>query len=517
MAEQLDLFAGPPAPPDQASRDRVTDELGTTLFVAAGAGSGKTTALVGRVVNLVTSAACRSPRSRRSRSPRRRPPSCATASASRCSADVPARGAVELARRAVLDVDHAPIGTLHAFARRLLSRVPGRVAAPAAVRRARRGPERHRVRRALGRLPRGAARRPGRGAPRRAVRPTTSSRSTSAHDGWPTTSSPTGTSSPSASTRSCRARHEPAIDDAAPPLRRDRPASTPRRTTRQHDDRPRHRADRDASARRARRSATCSASWASSTDSDVTDGNKTNWKRSAAADGSTSCVRGARPRRRRPGAAERVQRRTTAHPRRAATRVHPRRGRGTPRRRPARVPRPARVRPRALAPDHADGPRRLHHRYTRLLLDEFQDTDPIQLELAVRITADPDDRGRLRPAATAAGPVVRRRRREAEHLPLPSCRHRPVHGRRAVDRRDAGDAVGELPQHPGRDRLGQPHDGRADHRRSRRASRDYEPLDRLPRRCRPSRLGHRARCRGAHRQDRRRLAARAARPPTSPT
>ncbi len=35
--------------------------------------------------------------------------------------------------------------------------------------------------------------------------------------------------------------------------------------------------------------------------------------------------------------------------------------------------------------------RRLHERYTHLLLDEFQDTDPIQLEIAVRLTADPDD------------------------------------------------------------------------------------------------------------------------------
>src|SRR5690606_30833487 len=33
----------------------------------------------------------------------------------------------------------------------------------------------------------------------------------------------------------------------------------------------------------------------------------------------------------------------------------------------------------------------LQERYRRLLLDEFQDTDPIQIELAVRITAaDPD-------------------------------------------------------------------------------------------------------------------------------
>ena len=33
----------------------------------------------------------------------------------------------------------------------------------------------------------------------------------------------------------------------------------------------------------------------------------------------------------------------------------------------------------------------LHERYSRVLLDEFQDTDPIQLEIAVRLTARPED------------------------------------------------------------------------------------------------------------------------------
>src|SRR5699024_6736810 len=41
-------------PPDQADRDRITDALGETLFVEAGAGSGKTRALVERIVRLVT-------------------------------------------------------------------------------------------------------------------------------------------------------------------------------------------------------------------------------------------------------------------------------------------------------------------------------------------------------------------------------------------------------------------------------------------------------------------------------
>src|SRR6202167_6194320 len=42
-------------PPDQAARDRITEDLDTTLFVEAGAGSGKTSALVSRVLALVTS------------------------------------------------------------------------------------------------------------------------------------------------------------------------------------------------------------------------------------------------------------------------------------------------------------------------------------------------------------------------------------------------------------------------------------------------------------------------------
>ncbi|NED69740.1 UvrD-helicase domain-containing protein, partial [Streptomyces sp. SID10244] len=36
-----------------------------------------------------------------------------------------------------------------------------------------------------------------------------------------------------------------------------------------------------------------------------------------------------------------------------------------------------------------------HERYQRVLLDEFQDTDPLQLELAQRIVAGRDEAGRL--------------------------------------------------------------------------------------------------------------------------
>ncbi len=123
MVEQLGLFAGPPRPPDQAARDRVIDELGTTLFVAAGAGSGKTTALVDRVVNLVvsgvpiTSIAAITFTEKAAAELRHR-----IRVALSTAHGTPERAA--LAAAALLDVDHAPIGTLHAFARRLLTEFP---------------------------------------------------------------------------------------------------------------------------------------------------------------------------------------------------------------------------------------------------------------------------------------------------------------------------------------------------------------------------------------------------------
>ena len=46
---------------------------------------------------------------------------------------------------------------------------------------------------------------------------------------------------------------------------------------------------------------------------------------------------------------------------------------------------------RRLLTKHTGARRTLHHRYRRVLLDEFQDTDPIQLDLAIRLTACPDD------------------------------------------------------------------------------------------------------------------------------
>ncbi|MGQ0830665.1 MAG: UvrD-helicase domain-containing protein, partial [Microthrixaceae bacterium] len=115
-------------PPDQPARARIHDDLDTTLFVDAGAGSGKTTALVGRVVNLVATGAVElrhlaaitftekagaelRDRVRRELQKVESDPSTPSPTADRC-------------RAAVEQLDGAAIGTLHSFAQRILSEHP---------------------------------------------------------------------------------------------------------------------------------------------------------------------------------------------------------------------------------------------------------------------------------------------------------------------------------------------------------------------------------------------------------
>ncbi|MGB8858059.1 MAG: UvrD-helicase domain-containing protein [Ilumatobacteraceae bacterium] len=145
MADQLDLFAVDehddrpgtesaaavpahaadtmlPRAPDQADRDLVTGALGTTLFVEAGAGSGKTTALVQRVVNLIRSGVpvgsiAAITFTEKAAAELRHKIRTALAAASTGSVS-------SLAQAALDDLDQAPIGTLHAFARRLLGEFP---------------------------------------------------------------------------------------------------------------------------------------------------------------------------------------------------------------------------------------------------------------------------------------------------------------------------------------------------------------------------------------------------------
>ena len=85
----------------------------------------------------------------------------------------------------------------------------------------------------------------------------------------------------------------------------------------------------------------------------------------------------------------------------------------------------------------------LGRRYSRLLIDEFQDTDPIQAEIVFLLASDPDaagptgsagsagsvDRGGLESRDAPAWRTLRRRRSQAEHLPVSPRRHRPVRAR----------------------------------------------------------------------------------------
>ena len=115
-------------PPDEAARERIRRDLDTTLFVDAGAGSGKTTALVDRVVELVASGAVElrnvaaitftekagaELRDRVRQELQERPDKATTSpeEAARC-------------RVAVEQLDGAAIGTLHSFAQRILSEHP---------------------------------------------------------------------------------------------------------------------------------------------------------------------------------------------------------------------------------------------------------------------------------------------------------------------------------------------------------------------------------------------------------
>src|SRR5688572_4100135 len=107
-------------PADQLARDQIRTRLADTLFVEAGAGTGKTTALVGRIVELVKDGA----------EVRRIAAITFTEAAAAELRDrvrielelAAARG--EVTRAAVEEVDEAAVSTLHAFAQRLLLEHP---------------------------------------------------------------------------------------------------------------------------------------------------------------------------------------------------------------------------------------------------------------------------------------------------------------------------------------------------------------------------------------------------------
>jgi ATP-dependent helicase/nuclease subunit A len=109
---------GAPPPPDLAARERIRDDVDHTLFVEAGAGAGKTTALVGRILTLVDAGVDIGA-------------IAAITFTEKAAAELRHRLRAALtevptpARTAALEgLDHAPIGTLHAFARRILFEFP---------------------------------------------------------------------------------------------------------------------------------------------------------------------------------------------------------------------------------------------------------------------------------------------------------------------------------------------------------------------------------------------------------
>ena len=119
--------------PDQAARDRVASDLASTLFVEAGAGSGKTRALVDRVVALIgagmamesiaaitfTEKAAAELRDRIRQRLR----------------DAETRDSLgaDRAETALLQLDGAAVGTLHSFAQRILSEHPVEAGLPPSV------------------------------------------------------------------------------------------------------------------------------------------------------------------------------------------------------------------------------------------------------------------------------------------------------------------------------------------------------------------------------------------------
>ena len=98
--------------PDEDARERIRTDLAETLFVEAGAGSGKTRSLVERIVALVAGG-----------TPIRH--IAAVTFTEKAAAELRDRLRVELTRGghddALDDLDGAAIGTLHSFARRILS------------------------------------------------------------------------------------------------------------------------------------------------------------------------------------------------------------------------------------------------------------------------------------------------------------------------------------------------------------------------------------------------------------
>lgn len=116
-----------PAPPDQAERDRIVSDLDRNLLVEAAAGTGKTTSMVERMVALLATGRCGSIRNL-----------AAVTFTRKAAAELRVRFQIRLERavreaaggegenleRALANIEQAFIGTIHSFCARLLRERP---------------------------------------------------------------------------------------------------------------------------------------------------------------------------------------------------------------------------------------------------------------------------------------------------------------------------------------------------------------------------------------------------------
>ena len=82
---------------------------------------------------------------------------------------------------------------------------------------------------------------------------------------------------------------------------------------------------------------------------------------------------------------------------------------------------------RDLLRDDAPTRRHFQERYAHILIDEFQDTDPLQAEIAFYLAAAPDAehcRTELAHHPPHPGQAVHRGRLQAVHIPVSPGRHR---------------------------------------------------------------------------------------------
>ena len=146
------------------------------------------------------------------------------------------------------------------------------------------------------------------------------------------------------------------------------------------------------------------------------------------------------------------------------------------------------LRARELLRDDAEVRRTFRQRLSHLFVDEFQDTDPLQAEIVVLLSGDPDA-DRLESGRLAAGPAptrraVHRRRSQAIHLSVSPRRHRHVPRGLRVARtpwsrtRDADD---ELSGHAGHSASRQRRLCAADDRRRRDAAAAVREADAVAR------------------------------------